>query len=65
VITYGGVVVSRTHRPRFIPQEDSWFIFLLEAEWALGHSLAERLGKLKKKFNDFSGFEPLTFNLEA
>jgi hypothetical protein len=30
--TDGGEVVSLTHRPPFTPQEDSWYLFLLEAE---------------------------------
>jgi hypothetical protein len=30
--TDGGKVVSLTRRPPFIPQEDSWYSFLLEAE---------------------------------
>jgi hypothetical protein len=31
-LTDGGKVVSLTRRPPFIPQEDSWYSFLLEAE---------------------------------
>jgi hypothetical protein len=31
-LTDGGKVVSLTRLPPFIPQEDSWFLFLLEAE---------------------------------
>jgi hypothetical protein len=30
-LTDGGKVVSRTRRPRFTPQESSWYSFLLEA----------------------------------
>jgi hypothetical protein len=31
-LTDGGNVVSLTRRPRFTPQESSWYSFLLEAE---------------------------------
>jgi hypothetical protein len=31
-LTDGGEVVSLTRHPHFIPQEDSWYSFLLEAE---------------------------------
>jgi hypothetical protein len=31
-LTDGGKVVSLTRRPPFIPQEDSWYSVLLEAE---------------------------------
>jgi hypothetical protein len=31
-LTDGGEVVSLTHRPPFTPGEDSWYLFLLEAE---------------------------------
>jgi hypothetical protein len=31
-LTDGGYIVSLTRRPPFIPQEDSWYTFLLEAE---------------------------------
>jgi hypothetical protein len=31
-LTDGGKVVSITRWPHFIPQEDSWYSFLLEAE---------------------------------
>jgi hypothetical protein len=32
LFTDGGKVVSLKRRPRFAPQEDSWYSFLLEAE---------------------------------
>jgi hypothetical protein len=35
-LTDGGKVVSLTRRPRFTPLEDSWYSFMLEAEWAPG-----------------------------
>jgi hypothetical protein len=35
-LTDGGKVVSLTHWPRFTPQEDSWYSFLLEAELTPG-----------------------------
>jgi hypothetical protein len=31
-LTDGGEVVSLMRRPRFTPQEDSWYSFLLEAD---------------------------------
>jgi hypothetical protein len=31
-LTDGGEVVSLTRRPPFVPQEDTWYSFLLEAE---------------------------------
>jgi hypothetical protein len=31
-LTDGGEVVSLTRRPPFTPQENSWYLFLLEAE---------------------------------
>jgi hypothetical protein len=31
-LTDGGKVVSLTRRPPFTPQEDSWYVFQLEAE---------------------------------
>jgi hypothetical protein len=31
-LTDGAKVVSLTRRPRFTPQESSWYSFLLEAE---------------------------------
>jgi hypothetical protein len=31
-LTDGGKVVSLTSRPPFIPKEDSWYTFLIEAE---------------------------------
>jgi hypothetical protein len=34
--TDGGEVVSLTRPPLFIPQEDSWYSFLLEAESTAG-----------------------------
>jgi hypothetical protein len=35
---YGGEVVSLTRRPvALYPQEDSWYSFLLEAEWTSQH----------------------------
>jgi hypothetical protein len=35
-LTDDGEVVSLTHLPLFIPQEDSWYSFLLEVESAPG-----------------------------
>jgi hypothetical protein len=35
-LTDGGKVVSLMRRPRFTPQESSWYSFLLEAESTLG-----------------------------
>jgi hypothetical protein len=53
--TDGGVVVSLTRRPAALdPQEDSWYCFLLEAEWTPGPSGAGRAGSVKTP--DFSSF---------
>jgi hypothetical protein len=38
-----GKVVSLTRRPPFTPQEDLWYLFLLEAELTQGHSAAGRI----------------------
>jgi hypothetical protein len=35
-LTDGGEIVSLRHRLPFIPQEDTWYSFLLEAEWTTG-----------------------------
>jgi hypothetical protein len=32
----GGEVISFTRRPRFTPQKDSWYLFLLAAESTAG-----------------------------
>jgi hypothetical protein len=40
----------RTDRP--LPQEDSWYSFLLEAEWTPGHS-AVRIIRSIEKFNEY------------
>jgi hypothetical protein len=42
-LTDGGEVVSLTCRPLFIPKEDSWYSFLLEAE-----SAAAMIKKIEK-----------------
>jgi hypothetical protein len=47
---------------RPLPQEDSWYSFLLEAEST--PVLLEGLGQLKKKSTS-SGFDPATFRLAA
>jgi hypothetical protein len=47
-LTDGGEVVSLTRRPPFIPQEDSWYSFLLEAESNRGHSAAGKIRLIKK-----------------
>jgi hypothetical protein len=35
-LTDGGEVVSLAHRPRYTPQEDPWYSFLLEVDSTLG-----------------------------
>jgi hypothetical protein len=35
-LTDGGEFVSLTRRPPFYPQEDSWYLFLLEVESTTG-----------------------------
>jgi hypothetical protein len=47
-LTHGGKVVSPTRQPPFIPQEDSWYSFLLEAELTQGHSAARRTRSIEK-----------------
>jgi hypothetical protein len=42
-LTDGGKVVSLTRRTSFIPQEDSWYSFLLEAESPQGHSAVGKI----------------------
>jgi hypothetical protein len=40
-----------TRRPLFIPQEHSWYSFLLDAESASGHSAAGRIRSNEKSDN--------------
>jgi hypothetical protein len=62
-LTDGGEVVSHTLRPHFIPQEDSSYSFLLEAESIPGNIMRlEGLGQLKNPITS-SGIEPATFLL--
>jgi hypothetical protein len=51
-LTEGGKFVSLRHRPPFTSQEDSWYLFLLEAE--PGRSTAERMRKIEK-YNNLIG----------
>jgi hypothetical protein len=44
----GGKFVSLTRRPPFIPNEDSWYSFLLEAESNPGYSAAGRIRSIEK-----------------
>jgi hypothetical protein len=60
-LTDGGKVVSLMRRPRFTPQEDSWYSFLLEADDPMAIVQPEGLGQLKKSTS--SGLEPATFQL--
>jgi hypothetical protein len=46
-LTDGGEVVSLASRPRFTPQEDSWYSFLLEAGRPTAIVRQELLGQLK------------------
>jgi hypothetical protein len=46
-----------------MPQEDSWYLFLLEAVSTKAIVQLEGLGKLKKKSNNFDGIQ--TYNLPA
>jgi hypothetical protein len=59
-LTDGGKVVSLRRRQPFIPQEGSWYSFLLEAESPQGHSAAGRM-----KNSTSLGLEPATFRLVA
>jgi hypothetical protein len=59
----GGKVVRFTPRP-LLPQEDSWYSLLLEAESTPGPTVRmEGLGKLKNL--PHPGLEPATFQLIA
>jgi hypothetical protein len=59
-LTDGSEVVSSTRQPLFIPQEDSWYSFLLEAESTPRAIVRlEGLGKLKKSTS--SGLDPAPF----
>jgi hypothetical protein len=56
--------------PLFIPQEDSWYSFLLEAKLTMGPIVGlEGFGKFKKKkkkkkkISTSLGLEPVTFQL--
>jgi hypothetical protein len=53
--TDGVEAASLTGRPPFIPQENSWYSFLLDAESAQGHSAAGRIRSTGKS-NDLIGF---------
>jgi hypothetical protein len=57
----GGKVVSPTHRPLFIPQEDSWNSFLLEAESTPGPNAAGRIRYIENAVT--SGIEPAIFGV--
>jgi hypothetical protein len=46
--TDGGQVVSLTRRPPFTLQEDSWYSFLLEAEYTQGHSATGKIRSIEK-----------------
>jgi hypothetical protein len=57
-LTDGGKVVSFAPRPRFTPQEDSWYSFLLEAESAPGAIMwLKGLSELKNPVTSL-GIEP-------
>jgi hypothetical protein len=47
-LTDGGEVVSLTHWLPFTLQEDSWYSFLLEANWPQGHSASGRIRSIEK-----------------
>jgi hypothetical protein len=61
-LTDGADVVSLTRRPPFIPREDSWYTFLLEAPMVIVR--LEGLGQLKNPMTS-AGIEPATFRLVA
>jgi hypothetical protein len=62
-LTDGSDVVSQPYVPATLySQEDSWYSFLLEAEWTPGQWLKE-LGELKNPMT--SGIEPANFRLVA
>jgi hypothetical protein len=44
----GGKVVA-LHACRFLPPEDSWYSFLLEAEATHGYNAAERIRSIEEK----------------
>jgi hypothetical protein len=44
----GAEVASPTSRSFFIPQEDSWYSFLLEAESTSGHSVVGRIKSIEE-----------------
>jgi hypothetical protein len=50
--TDGGKVASLTRLPPFTPQEDSWYLFLLDPRAIVR---LEGLGKLKKRIHDLIG----------
>jgi hypothetical protein len=54
---------SRTLPPGFFIFNDSWYLFLLEAESTPGPVRPEGLGQFKKSTS--SGLEPATFRLAA
>jgi hypothetical protein len=47
-MAHSGEVVRITHQPRFTPQEDYWYLFLLEADSTPGIIVLGILGQLKK-----------------
>jgi hypothetical protein len=63
--TDGGEVVCLVRQPHFTPQEDSWTLFLLEAESARGPSATGRIKSIEKNAVTSSGLEPATFRLVA
>jgi hypothetical protein len=59
VVRRRGGEVSLTCLPPFTPKEDSWYLFLLEAE---ATPQLEGLGQLKNPITS-SGIKPVTFRL--
>jgi hypothetical protein len=53
-VTDGGEVVGLKRRPPFIPQKESWYSFMLEAESTQGYSAAGRIRSIEKT-NDLVG----------
>jgi hypothetical protein len=59
--------LSALRAGRFLPQEDSWYSFLLEADSTPGRAIVplEGLGKVKKKKTPHPGLEPETLQVVA
>jgi hypothetical protein len=55
----------RADRPPFAPQEDTWYLFLLESESPQGHSAAGRIRSTENNLITSSEIEPATFWLIA